>query len=208
MSRKMFIYKELNSDDRDIVKYVERPTFDCGHYFGNIGLTGACFSMGLEFPKDIKTILTKKEINLLLNAQKEIGDLGYSINVNSRNYKKGLKILADIEPIFVKLEGKENEKLFEEIIEEEKEYLKEEYYLSDKEVEEIFDNYYLGYRDRGIVGRIYEDVEELGQEEAETYIENLSNFSKYFDYEAFGQDLVSGDNYLELSSGRCVYLCY
>ncbi|KKK70607.1 hypothetical protein LCGC14_2922280, partial [marine sediment metagenome] len=115
---------------------------------------------------------------------------------------------ADIEPIFVKLEGKENEKLFEEIIEEEKEYLKEEYYLSDKEVEEIFDNYYLGYRDRGIVGRIYEDVEELGQEEAETYIENLSNFSKYFDYEAFGQDLVSGDNYLELSSGRCVHLCY
>ena len=196
MSKSMFLYKELNSDDRDIVKYIERPTFDCGHYFGKIGLDGACFSMGLEFPTDIKTVLTKEEIDLLLNAEKEIHKLGYGIKRNSRKYKKGRKILAAIEPIFVKLEGKENEKLFEEVMEEEKEYLKEEYNFSDEEVEEIFDSYYLRYRDRGIVGGIYENVEELGREQAENYVDGIDKISQYFDYEAFGQDLASGDNYL------------
>ncbi len=211
MGKKMFIFKELNLEERDVVNYIERPTFDCDHYFSSLGLSGACFSTSLNFPedpKDIKTILTKEEINKLLNVNEQLDELKYGIKKNSRKYKKGLKILESIEPIFTKLEGKENQKLFEEVIEEEKEYLKEEYNLDDEEIEEIFDNYYLEYQDRGIIGNIYKDVEDLGMEEAETYIEGFDKFSKYFDYEAFGQDLVNDDGYLELSSGRCVSLNY
>ena len=55
---------------------------------------------------------------------------------------------------------------------------------------------------------VYESVEKLGIEEAENYIENFEQVSKYFDYEAFAGDLLDGENYLELLSGRCVSLNY
>jgi len=208
MNKKLFIFKELDTNNRDCVCYIVRPKFECGHYFGCINLTGACFSKSLEFPKNIKTILTKKEMMRLINIDKAIKVLGYGIKKDSLKYKKGLKILQDIESIFKKLESKENQKLFEEVIEEEKEYLREEMRLDNNEIDEIFDNYYLDYRDRGIVGSIYADSEELGMEEAETYIENFAQVSRYFDYEVFAGDLLEGETYIELSSGRCVSLNY
>lgn len=206
--KKLFIFKELNSDDRDIVSYIERPTFDCGHYFGCFNLQGACFSKSLEFPENIKTILNKEEIHALVIADKALHNLGCGIKKGSLKYKKGLKILNDIEPVFKKLESEENQKLFDEVFEEEKTYLKEEFNLIDIEIEEIFDNYYLNYRDRGIVCYVYTDCEELGREEAETYFENVQNVEKYFDYEEFASDLLNEETYIELKTKKCVRLNY
>ena len=46
------------------------------------------------------------------------------------------------------------------------EYLKEEYNLSDRNIEEIFNEYAEDFRDRSIVSYIYDNSEEAGREEA------------------------------------------
>ena len=106
----------------------------------------------------------------------------------------------------------ENEELFNEIIEEEKEYLMDEYNLDEDDIEQIFDRYYLDYRDRGIVGSVFDDTYDLGYETAWSLgcVNNDDSImSRYFDFEKFGEDLVNDDeNYLQLNDGRCVSLNY
>lgn len=89
--------------------------------------------------------------------------------------------------------------------------MKDEYSLDDADIEKIFDEYYLDYRDRGIIGNVFKDVSELGYKEAWSlgYIEKGSVAERYFDYEKFGEDLVNeNESYLELDDGRVVYLNY
>ena len=78
--------------------------------------------------------------------------------------------------------------------------------------EKIFNEYYLDYRDRGIIGSVFSDSSDLGYEEAWSlgYIKNGDTISeRYFDYDKFGEDLVNEDeNYLELDDGRVVSLNY
>ena len=84
--------------------------------------------------------------------------------------------------------------------------------LSDEDVKKIFNEYAQVYRDRSIVGSVYEDYEELGYEEAWSmgYIKDNDPISmRYFDTENFGEDLVNDDGrYLELNDGRIVSLNY
>ena len=86
-----------------------------------------------------------------------------------------------------------------------KEYVKNEYDLTDEEVEEIFDNYGLEYQDRAIVGTIFSDKYDMIEEEKFSF-----GYDKqpYFDDESFGNDLLESESYLELESGRIVYYCY
>lgn len=91
------------------------------------------------------------------------------------------------------------------------EYLKEEYNLSDRNIEEILNEYTEDFRDRSIVNYVYDDSEEAGREEAWQlgYLDNDSISSKYFDYKKFGEDLVENDEYfMELCDGRVVSLSY
>ena len=91
------------------------------------------------------------------------------------------------------------------------EYLKEEYNLSDRNIEEILNEYTEDFRDRSIVSYVYDDSEEAGREEAWQlgYLDNDSISSKYFDYKKFGEDLVENDEYfMELRDGRVVSLSY
>lgn len=212
-----FIYKEKYTEDRDCVKYIEKYSFECGHYFGGGNLTGACFSSSLRSENtnydEIETILTKEDFDFLLKADKELDDLGYGITENDERYNKGIKIIEEINNrIFSKLSSKENEELFQKIIEEEKEYCKDEYCLDDEEVDTIFEEYnnrygyQLPYQDRAIISYIYEDTEELGED----FIENctdtrLNDYTRdYFDFEGFGESLAQNENYFELESGRVV----
>ena len=194
MSKYVFLYKD-NSEDRDCVAYVEINQLKKAHTCidGRFNIHGACYSKSLkeEFNySDIKTVLTEQEYKALCNYNEN------KINLTS---------------IIEKLESEENQKLFNEIIEEEKEYLMDEYSLEESDIEQIFNNYYLDYRDRGCIGYIYSDSEDLGYEEAYSlgYInDNDSIASRYFDYEQFGKDLLNDENYLELSDGRVVSLMY
>ena len=214
MSKYLFLYREKAADDRDCCAYIEakNPRFECGHYFGGIGLHGACYS-GHKFPdyKDIETILTETEYEELIAYNKAINELGYGIKKGDERYNKGIELSKSVQRIFDKLESSEAKEFQQSIIESEIGYLKDEYSLSDEDIEKIFDEYYLDYRDRGIVGCVFNDSSDLGYEEAWQlgYIKNGDTIAeRYFDYEKFGEDLLEDENYLELDDGRVVSLNY
>ena len=219
MEKMVFIFKENNSEDRDCVAYTNSTPskFVCGHYFSNVRLKGACYSMGLiKYTKEefsnLTTILTYEEYNKIIEFNNQLNDLGIGIEFNDERYIKGLKLIEEIQPIFDKLNSKENEELFNKVIEEEKNFLIEEYNFSNEDVEDIFEEYYLEYRDRAIVGAIFNNTYVLGEEEMWQlgYIDNSNNsfFGKYIDYEAFGEDLLKQEQYYQLEDGRIVCLNY
>lgn len=116
-----------------------------------------------------------------------------------------------VEQAIKKLQSDEGKEFFEKIVADEKEYLKEQWSLSDKDIEDIFDAYPYEYKDRAIVGVVYEDYYELGETEALNMGYHLQSIGKimdrYFNYEKFGEDLVEeNDGYVELDDGRIVYL--
>jgi hypothetical protein len=195
MSKYTFLYKE-NVDDRDCVAYIDLTDLKNRHLCidGKFNIHGACYCMSLcgrnhdVNYEDIKTILTEEEFNLLCNPDG-----------------------TDLASIIEKLESEENQALFEEVIEEEKEYLMDEYGFDEDDIEQIFDEYYLSYKDRGIVGCVYDDVYDLGYETAWSfgYVKNDDSImERYFDFEKFGEDLLEEESYMQLSDGRCVALNY
>lgn len=211
----VFLYKVINSDDRDCCAYIRNQPmrFECGHYFGGVILQGSCYCGGGFAPyEEIKTVLTEDEYEALISFNKEIKKNGCGVTVGDERYKKGIELCEGIQYVYDKLNSEENQKIFEEVQEEEIRYLMEEYRLSNEDVEKIFNEYALMYRDRSIVGSIYEDYNDLGYEEAWElgYIkENDLISTRYFDTEKFGEDLVNEDNrYLELDDGRIVSLNY
>lgn len=212
---KVFFYKD-NSEDRDCVKYIDNKPerFECGHYFGGITIQGACFCGCQEFDKgevdydEITTILTKDEFNSLILFDKNIHEIGYGIKEGDERYKTGVALCDAIQPIFDKLNSEENKKLFDTIIEDEREYLKDEYNLSDEDIDLIYDEYYLDYMDRAVVGYVFDDIETLAKEEAWQLGYTTDETSRYFNYDTFGEDLLESEQYLELPDGRVVSLMY
>lgn len=211
---RVFLAKEKNSDDRDIVKYIEFNGFECGHYFSGLHIVGACFS-GFEKElrdivennfDDLETILTKEEFKQMFAINDELKALGYGIEKDSEKYNKGIELVEKFEnTIGKRLTSEENKKLFEKVIADEKEFVKNEYGLTDEEVEEVFENYGLEYQDRAIVGTIFRDFDEMVYEEKFSY--GYDN-TPYFNDEEFGNDLLEDEIHYELASGRIVLYCY
>lgn len=213
MNKYIFLYKD-NTEDRDCCAYIEAKAerFECGHYFSGVGLHGACYSGG-DFAdyKDIRTVLTENEYNQLIQFNKDINELGYGITKGDERYNKGIELCRAIQPIYDKLLSTENEEFFKQIQEEEREYLMNEYGFDEDDIEQIFNEYYLDYRDRSIVSCVFNDTYDLGYEEAYSlgYIDNDNSIvSRYFDFESFGKDLLNEEQYIELADGRIVYLNY
>lgn len=213
MREYVFLYKE-NTDDRDCCAYIETSPmrWECGHYFGSVALHGACYS-GHNFAdyEDIKTILTEEEYKQLIKFNTELNALGFGIKEGSEKYNKGVELCKAIQPIYNKLLSEDNQELFEEIQAEETEYLMDEYSLDESDVEKIFSEYGLDYRDRGIVSCVFDDTYDLGREEAYScgYISNDNSVvERYFNFEKFGEDLLEDENYLQLDDGRVVVLNY
>ena len=192
MSKYIFLYKD-NSEDRDCCAYMsiedlKKARVCCD---GRFNIHGACYSKSLkdiDF-KDIKTVLTEQEFKTLCNYNGE-----------------------DLTEIINKLLSEENEALFEEVQENEAEFLRDEYALDEEDLEAIFDKYYLDYRDRAVVGCVYKDAYDLGENEAislgivDWKMNDIT--SRYFDFEKFGEDLTEEEYYCELPDGRIAYLCY
>lgn len=216
MSKRVFLFKIIDSDDRDCVGYIENQPmrWECDHYFGRPIIHGANYCNS-DFPEydEIKTVLTEDEYHQLLEFDDAISNLGFGIKHGDDRYQRGVALCEAIQPVYDKLNSDENAALFDEVWEEEKEYLYNEYGLDDDDCEAIADEYYLEYRDRGIVCCVYDDAEDCGMEEAYQCgyadSDDDSIMSRYFDYERFGQDLADDDeNYYELSDGRIVRLSY
>lgn len=211
--RKVFLYKD-NSEDRDCCAYIESSPmrWECDHYFGGVYLQGACYS-GHDFAsyEDIKTVLTEDEYNQLIKFALDIKALGYGITKGDERYNKGVELCKAIQPVYDKLLSEDNEKFFEQIQLEEREYLMDEYGLNDEDIDRIFDEYYLEYRDRGVVGCVYRDTYDCGYETAWSlgYVNSDDSImGRYFDFEKFGNDLTDEEGYCLLDNGRVVYLNY
>ena len=214
MRNRLFLAKVKNSDDRDIVKYIEFTGFECNHYFGGLHIEGACFSgFEKEFRnlvennfEELETILTKDEFIKLFKLNDELKALGYGIEKDSDKYNKGLEIIKEYEnTIEKKLQSNENKELFEKVIADEKEYVKNEYNLSDLEVDDIFENYGLEYQDRAIISHIFRDFDDMVYEEKFNF---GYDEQPYFDDESFGYDLLNSENYYKLDSGKIVSYNY
>ncbi len=213
MSR-VFLAKIKNKDERDVVKYLEFNGFECDHYFGGLCIEGACFSgFESEFREEIEnnfdnieTILTKDDFKKMFALNDELRALGYGIKRDSEKYKRGLEIIDEFKStIGVKLASSENDRLFEKVVADEKEYCKQTYGLTDDEVNEIFREYHLEYQDRAIISYVFNDLYDLVEEEKFAF-----GYDKtpYFNDEEFGRDLLESENYLELESGRIVSYNY
>lgn len=178
---KVFFFKENDTNDRDCVRYLRLGE-------GVPLVCGACFCGETKQVayENITTILTKDEYD---------------------SFWAGDNALS---PIFDKLRSEENDKLFEQVQQEEIEYLMDEYNLDEQDVDDIFTDYGEPYRDRGIVGYVYDDYYDLGYETAWScgYVNNNDVTSRYFDFEEFGEDLTNDYDHLELRDGRIVRLNY
>lgn len=210
---KVFLYKD-NSEDRDCCAYIHSQPmrWECEHYFGSVNLEGACYS-GHDFPayEDIRTILTPPEYEALIDFSKEIDKLGYGITKGDERYQKGVELCKAIQPVYDKLTSEENEEFFKTIQLEEREYLMNEYGLDDADIDKIFDNYELDYRDRAVVGCVFQDTYDCGYEEVWSlgYIDDDNSIvARYFDYEKFGEDLINDRDYILLDDGKVVRLNY
>lgn len=212
---KLFLAKIKNSDDRDCVFYVELRGFECNHYFGGLSLGGACFSGYEKEFRDIvdnsfdtlETIYTQKELQELFRLNDELKSLGYGIEKDSDKYNEGIELLNKIDCMLDKLKSGDNEELFQNVIEEEKEYCMQEYNLSREEIDDIFDNTKDDYHDRSIICAVYEDKEDLFRDCAFNGLIDISeDLIDYIDVESYVNDnILCSDCYYELDDGRIVY---
>jgi hypothetical protein len=218
MSREVvfFFRNDAEEGGRDWIKYLSVDERDLGAGHG-LSICGACFigeNLKEIDTKTVTTFLKKKELKALFNYDAEIDKLGYSFSIreNPEKMAKATELYNEIAPIIEKLKSEENQKFFEKkILPEEMDYLKDEFNLSDKDLETIFDDYYQEYRDRAVVGYVFKDTEDLGREEAFSLgIFNKDNerLEQYFNYEDFGSDLLNDDEYVELDDGRIARLSY
>lgn len=207
-------HRIIDSEDRDCCAYIkdEPPHFECGHYFSRVGLHGSCYSGGDFQPYDnIETVLSREEYQELIDFAQAISDLGYGIKEGDERYQRGIDLCNSIQHIYSKLRSEIAEEFFRKIQESEREFVMDEYGLSEEQVSDIFDHYYQDYRDRSIVGAIYKDTYDCGYEEAWSlgYVNNNDSIvERYFDFQRFGEDLLSEEHYHELDDGRVVYLMY
>lgn len=210
---KVFLYKD-NSEDRDCCAYIEANPmrWECDHYFGGVTLHGACYcSHSFAEYEDIQTVLTEDEYSKLIEFALNIKGLGYGITKGGERYNKGIELCKAIQPVYDKLVSEENEEFFQQIQAEEREYLMDEYSLDEDDIDKIFDNYNLEYRDRSVVGCVFKDTYDLGYEEAWSlgYVDvNDSIASRYFNFEEFGEDLAKDEYHVLLDDGRVVSLNY
>ena len=200
------MFREVDKDHRDCCSYL-----DAEYREGVLHLNtcGACFFgssiRGLPNYDTIETVLTEEEYN----AVSDYIRVSKGILSNFEHLVKNLK--PTVEQAIKKLQSDEGEEFFEKIVADEMEYLKEQYDLSDKDIEDIFDAYPYEYKDRAVVGTVYEDYYELGETVAWDlgYVSQGTGeiLSRYFNYEKFGEDLVEENGeYVELDDGRIVYL--
>lgn len=205
MKKLYFLLKENNTNDRDCVEYLEfdKDNDTCIHICGVCfcGLMKENVHEILNNYENLTTALTKEELIQLFEIN--------STYVNDRTTDDATTLYN----IKKKLESEENAKLFEQVQEEENEWLHNEYGLDYNDIEKIFNHYELEYRDRAVVHRVWTNTYELGKyyfDECCRYKYGFKPYEPNIDYEKFGRDIINSDEktHLELNDGRIVELNY
>ena len=212
MSEKIFFGKQKN-DDRDCCIYIERPEFECGHYYSIPRPTGPCYSSGWcedgEYEYDyLDTVLTEEEYDKFRQLIDELDKIRDGLDKDEEKKKLADAKVEEINKFIDEYLLSEKAKAFEEKIKQgEIEFMKEEYGFYDEDIENIYDYYGEEYFDRAIIGRIFDSSYDVAEELIEGY--SIDDWIKnYIDYDRMGDDMVSDGDYVELSDGRIVEFCY
>lgn len=137
--------------------------------------------------EDVETILTKEEFDTLANRIPITKEM--------------------VQTIIDKLNSDENEEFLNTIVDRELECLKEEYNLSDNDIDNIKKDleekkYYI---DRKCICQIYDSYDELGQYIIDEFYDIPQNLLPYFKVEDFGYDVVDEDaRYMVMDDNRIV----
>lgn len=211
MSEVLFLGRLNNDDDCNCI-YTEHVRFECDHYWSGIHNKSAAWSGGHSIKdtayEDITTGLTAEQWERAREIDRCLDNLGYGIERGDDRYKVGEALADEWNNMIDAIQGCDIEL---EIMEDERERIKDEYNVDDDDVDEIFN--YTDYHDFGAISAIYDSVEDFGEEEAF----ELGVFSGHegqfkdtlescFDYEKFGRMCLDGDYAVELSDGRVVTL--
>lgn len=124
--------------------------------------------------ENVETILTKEEFDTLANR--------------TPITKETLQTIID------KLYSDENEKFLDTIVDRELECLKEEYNLSDNDINNI--KYYVPkkyFLDRKCICQIYDSYDELGQYIIDEFYDIPHNLLSYFNTSDFAYDVIQED---------------
>ena len=200
--------------DKGICYYIQdKPAeFECGHYFSTPYLTNANCSTH-DFPEyeNLETILSSDEYGRFLQLKDDINSLGFGIKTGDKRYERGLALKKSLlNDVYTKLTSPEAAEFFGNIVKDEKRKLVDFYELTDYQINQIFDNYPLDYRDANIVATIYDDDSEIAEEFIDNFYFNIDDIpgfklSYYIDYDKLGHDLVlDSDKYLELDDDRVI----
>lgn len=213
MSEKIFFGKQKN-DDRDCCVYIERPEFECGHYYSLPRPTGPCYSSSWdedgEYNYDyLDTVLTEEEYDKFRTLIYELDLVRNGLDKDEEKKKLADAKVKELNKFIDDyLLSDKAEEFRKKIQEEEDEYLKKEYGFDDEDIEQIHNEYGGDYFDRGIVGCVYDDSYAV----ADRWVDECCNvddwIKNYIDYDKMGDDIVSDGDYVELSDGRIVeYNC-
>lgn len=208
-----YIFLGRTKDDGTCYYTQDEPArFECGHYFASPYLTNtSCLIHDFPEYENLETILSKDEYDRFLKLKDDINSLGFGISIGDERYEKGLKLRQSLlTDVYTKLTSAKAAKFLGNIIKDEKRKLAELYNLTDCQVDQIFDESPMDYKDAGIVASVRYDSKEIAEDFVNNYftqIDDMSGFklSWYIDYERLGDDLViDSDDYLELDDGRIV----
>lgn len=136
--------------------------------------------------EDVETILTKEEFDTLANRIPITKEM--------------------VQTIIDKLNSDENEDFLDKIIDRELECLKEEYNLSDNDINNIKDyvpkKYFL---DRKCICQIYDSYEELGEYIIDEFYNIPHNLLSYFNTSDFAYDVIQDNaNFMVMDDYRIV----
>lgn len=215
MDKHIFLYKirdgldlfESDADSRDCFAYLERNNlFHCGIDNGLI-IHGSCYSR-IGIPKnlqyeDVVTILLKEQFEYLRD-KKYKNVVGFDEGNCYYNYLLVDNIVSSIQD---RLLSDTNERLYNSLIELDKEYLMSAYDLSESDIKDIYDNNNLEYEDRSIISYVFDSVEDFGINEANSfgYIRNIPDeFGDCIDFMAYGNKRLEDGYAYELTDGRVV----
>ena len=176
-----------NIDTRQLEEFIaDKFPLDCLKSGFGCGSHSSWVRIGDFQYENVETILTKEEFDILANR--------------TPITKETLQTIID------KLYSDENEKFLDTIVDRELECLKEEYNLSDNDINNI--KYYVPkkyFLDRKCICQIYDSYDELGQYIIDEFYEIPNNLQPYFKVEDFGYDVVNEDaRYMVMDDNRIV----
>lgn len=193
---KKFLLKINRENQAPIVVYVDPATLRKGHFYLSFcpspyNVYGMLYGGEVKY-SDLTTLLTEEEFKAIC------GNETISYHAIFDKVKSGEINIPDI---LNKVESEENEKLFERVIQEEKDYLINKEGMREDDVNYLFDC--LGeYRDSSALYGLFKNEKELGEYYVDDNYDVDSFLENYIDYEAIGRNLLEDDSrYLKLPSG-------